>query len=52
MVSLHVSGTLSIPKATTLPEYNVKVDRGVNISYFSPSSDSWSHKVMNSDTLL
>jgi hypothetical protein len=28
MDSLYVSGTLSIPKATSLPEDNVKVDRG------------------------
>jgi hypothetical protein len=35
MVSLFVSGTLSIPKATSLPEENVKVDKGLIFPIFA-----------------
>jgi hypothetical protein len=52
MVSLYVYGTLSIPKATSLLEDNVKVDRGVNICYFCPPSDEWGYTVKDSGTFL
>jgi len=35
MVSFYVSGTLSIPKATSLPEESVKVDRGLIFPIFA-----------------